>query len=182
MIKLNCRAMDQQLVEAIGAAAQKEISNAGRKTGIIFHDAGEIEIERPEGNVRYQLRALRELFAPGTDSPTVDPQDERYMPLFLGIETEIARFYENENPGLTDGAVGLTLDQLAMDPNNPPATDVLAQRIAIGLRLTLSLNDYSRPEVRAALRKIRKSVERHSKVDGRRGYLDFIVEFFGRVG
>ena len=182
IIKLNWRAMDNQLVEAIGAAAQKDISKATGRTGVIFHDAGEIEIERADGNVRYQLKAMRELFAPGSDSPTVDPQDEKYVPLFLGIETEIAWFYENENPSLTDGAVGLTLDQLAMDPNNPPATDMLAQRIAMGLRLALSLNDYSRPEVRAALRKVRKSVERHSKIDGRRGYLDFIVEFYGRGG
>jgi hypothetical protein len=148
-------------------------------TKITFHEGGEIEISKKGGTVRYQLKPMRELFVPGTDSPTVDPQDEKYMALFLEIETEIAEYYKGEDPGLTDGAVGLTLDQLAMDPNNPPAADKLAQRIAMGLRLCQSLNNYSRQEVRAALRKVRKSVDRHSKVDGRRGYLDFIVEFFG---
>jgi hypothetical protein len=172
--------MDEQLLKTLSAASKKDMAKKGRGTQIKFLEAGEIEIEKAGGSVRYPLKPLRELFAPGTDSPSVDPEDEKYMPLFLGIETEIAQYYEDENPGLTDGSVGLTLDQLAMDPNNPPASDVLAQRIAMGLRLCLSLNDYSRQEVRAALRKVRKSVERHSKVEGRRGYLDFIVEFFGK--
>ena len=140
--------------------------------------SGTLEIERPDGEpVKHTLMPLKELYAPGTDSPSVDPQDDRYMPLFLAIETEIAQYYD-EVPTLTDGTVGLVLDQLALSPE-APTPDPLAQQIQMVLRFCLSFNGYSRQEVRAALRKVRKSVERHSKVDGRRGYLDFIVKFFG---
>jgi len=175
--------MDEQLRDIIGLG--KEESTKEREAQLRIHDlSGEIEL-MPVGateSVRYTLKALRELYAPGTDTPSVDPQDDRYMALFMAIEEEIAKYYQGEDPGLTDGSVGLTLDQLAMDPESPPADDMLAQKISVALRLCLSFNDYSRQEVRAALRKVKKSVDRHSKVDGRRGYLDFIVEFFGQGG
>jgi hypothetical protein len=172
--------MDQQLIDLIGSGKKGKA-----EAGITFLDApGEIDVKGVgEGNSsRYALKPLKELYAPGTDSPSVDPQDEQYMPLFLEIESQIARYYRQDDPGLTDGSVGLTLDQLSMDPESPPAGDLLARRIALGLRLCLSLNAYSRQEVRAALRKVKKSVDRHSKIDGRRGYLNFIVEFFGSRG
>jgi hypothetical protein len=65
---------------------------------------------------------------------------------------------------------------LAMDPDGATA-DPLAKQIQFSLRLTLSLNDYSRQEVRQAIRKIAKSVNRHK--NGDRGYLMFVREFFG---
>ena len=178
-MKLNCEPMDQQLNDLLDAG-MKEVGKSGRDTRISLSSdkPGEIEIEGGGGPKSYTLKPLKDLFVAGEDSPSVDPQDERYMPLFLVIEEQISRYYQ-EDPGLTDGSVGLTLDQLAMDPTNLPAGDALAQRVSVGLRLTLSLNDYSRAEVRAALRKIRKSVDRHSKIDGRWGYLEFLVEFFG---
>ena len=175
--------MDQQLRGLIGFG--NEESTEDKEAHLRIHDLrGEIEVMPVSGTepMRYTLKALRELYAPGTDTPSVDPQDDHYMALFMAIEEEIAKYYRGEDPGLTDGSVGLTLDQLAMDPDSPPADDMLAQKISVALRLCLSFNDYSRQEVRAALRKVKKSVERHSKVDGRRGYLDFIVEFFGRGG
>jgi hypothetical protein len=71
------------------------------------------------------------------------------------------------------------LDQLGNEPNSP-GNDPLARRVNSALRLCLSLNDYSRFEVRAALRKVRKSVERHTRLAGPTGYLDFIAGFYGR--
>jgi len=172
--------MDQQLKDLMGYT--EEDGKKKRKGDLEYLDySGRIEVKGPDGVKEYTLKPLKDLYAPGTDTPSVDPQDERYIPLFLGIEGTIAGYYEDE-PGLTDGAVGLTLDQLAMDPDSTPAGDDLAREIAVELRLCLSLWDYSRQEVRAALRKVRKSVERHSKIDGRRGYLDFIVKFFGSGG
>ena len=174
--------MDQQLLDLIGDVNESQRRKV--ETEIVFCEPpGKIEVKTPDGaTALYDLKPLRELYVAGADSPSVDPQDERYMPLFMAIEGSIAGYYEQEDPGLTDGSVGLALDQLAMDPESPPAGEKLAQSIALDLRLCLSLEDYSRQEVRAALRKVRKSVERHSKIDGRRGYLDFIVEFFGPGG
>src|SRR4051812_45974977 len=93
---------------------------------------GTLEIERPDGEpVKHTLKPLKELYAPGTDAPSVDPQDDRYMPLFLAIESEIAQYYE-EVPTLTDGAVGLVLDQLALSPE-APTSDPLARQIQMVL-------------------------------------------------
>ena len=171
--------MDTELANLIGlnAPGGKEVKP---RASVKFVDMAEgaMEIARPEGPTRYALKPLKDLYAPGTDSPSVDPQDDKYMPLFLSIEGEIAQYYENDAPSLSDGAVGLVLDQLALSPEAPDP-DPLAQQVQMALRFCLSLNDYSRQEVRAAIRKIRKSVERHSKVDGRRGYLNFIVKFYG---
>ncbi len=61
-----------------------------------------------------------------------------------------------------------------MSPEAAAAADVLAARIQLSLRLTLSLNDYSRQDVRHALRKVAKSVARHTRLAGPRGYLTFL--------
>lgn len=103
------------------------------------------------------------------------------MPLFLAIEEEIARFYRQEAPSLTDGATGLVLNQLGMAPESS-MPDPLAAGIQVRLRLVLSLKNYSRQEVKAALKKIGKSVDRHTRVDGPRGYLEFIASYFARGG
>ena len=95
------------------------------------------------------------------------------MPLFLAIEQEIVRCYRL-NPLLTDGIVALAVDLLAISPESDAQHDSLARSIQLELRLLLSLNDYSRDEVRQVLRKVRKSVDRHTRRDGRRGYLDFL--------
>lgn len=127
----------------------------------------------------YKLKPLQELYGPGRNVDTVDPNDDQFMPLFLAIEEGIAQFYRRDNPKLTDGATALIVDQLGMGPESA-STDPLALRIQFGLRLCLSLNNYSRQEVKAALKKIGKSVERHTRADGPQGYLEFIAAFFAK--
>ncbi|MFI5381762.1 MAG: hypothetical protein ACHRHE_20895 [Tepidisphaerales bacterium] len=51
------------------------------------------------------------------------------------------------------------------------------EQIQLSLRMALSLNDYSRQDVKQAIRKILKSVDRHTKAAGQRGYLDFIHKY-----
>ena len=154
-------------------------TETGRTIEVLDCTTGQIVI-RGEGDPQpYTLKPLRELYGSGNGTDVVDPEDEIFMPLFLAIEEEIAKYDQTENPGLTDGTLALTLNQLGMEPE-AISGDPLSQRIQTVLRLCLSLNNYSRQEVKAALRKINKSVDRHSRVAGRRGYLDFIVKFFGR--
>jgi hypothetical protein len=43
--------------------------------------------------------------------------------------------------------------------------------------MQLSTHDYSRDEVRRGIRKILESAKRHNDLEGRRGYLDFILEY-----
>jgi hypothetical protein len=141
-------------------------------------NSGEIEVQAPDGPQRYMLKPLSELYGAGTGGDFVDPQDERFMPLMMPIEEEIADYYA-EDQTLTDGAVLLALKPLAMSPESEPA-DELGRRVQVALRLALSLNNFSRQQVRQALRHVTRSVERHTKAEGRRGYLEFISRFFRR--
>ena len=95
------------------------------------------------------------------------------------MPSEIARF-DAMDGRLNDGTVTLALNRLSMSPDEP-TEDPLIRRIQFGLRMNLSLNNYSRQEVRQAIRKIGKSAERHSEGGRGRGYLNFIEEFFGKL-
>jgi hypothetical protein len=139
---------------------------------IIPVDLETIEIAFGKRNETYHLKPLAELFGVGTGH-SFDPQDDIFLPLMLCIEEEIVKY--DTDHYLTDASVALALDQLGMDPAGA-STDPLARQIQVALRLTLSLNDYSRQEVRQAIRKIAKSVNRHK--NGDRGYLRFVREFF----
>lgn len=139
--------------------------------------SGLIRIERPAGPVEYTLKPLQELYGTGRTEGPINPVDPNYTALLLPIEEEITRYYA-ENPRLTDGGVLLALKPLAMSPE-APVTDELARRVQLALRLALSLNDYSRHEVRQGLRQVVKSIERHNQLAGNRGYLEFISQFLG---
>jgi hypothetical protein len=143
-------------------------------------DSGEIEVDTPDGVRPYMLKPLAELYGAGTGAGSVDPKDPRFEPLMMAIEGEVSRV-DAERPGLTDGAVMLALGPLAMSPESAQA-DPLAQRVQLALRLSLSISSYSRQEVRQALRHVVRSVERHTKLAGRRGYLEFIRNYFPKSG
>jgi hypothetical protein len=135
-------------------------------------DDGSIELVYRDAKEPYKLIPLEALYGAG-NGPSVDEMDDVYMPLLRCIEEEIVRFDEMREP-LTDAAVALALRELSSNPERPSA-DALARSIQTSLRLNLSLNDYSRQEVRQAIRKIEKSVMRHK--NGSRGYLEFIEEY-----
>ena len=64
--------MDQQLKDMMGLGKDEAKEKEAK---IQVHETGEIELV-PEGQsepVRYMVKPLRELYAPGTDSPSVDP-------------------------------------------------------------------------------------------------------------
>ena len=149
-----------------------------RKTKLLITDfkSGEIEVEGKDGPRKYRLKSLAELYGKGVGSASVEPLDDRCMPLFFCIEGSIVTYNREFDGSLTDGAVQITLDRLGMSPESDEANDPLAHHIQLDLRLLLSTSDYSRQEVRAAIRKIGKSVARHSRESGLRGYLDFICE------
>jgi hypothetical protein len=150
----------KELARTKGPSAAFEIVDAER--GVVELSGGE----------RFELRPLDELYGAGVGAATVDPMDDRYMPLFLAIEEAIQLVYR-ANRGLTDGAVHLALSELSMNPS-AETRDVLARAVQFQLRLLLSLDDYSRQDVKGAVRKIAKSVERHTKSGGPRGYLEFV--------
>jgi hypothetical protein len=168
--------MDTVLSEKVNACLpDKSGKYQEADISIIPIDLETIEITAGKCNETYHLKPLAELFGVGTGH-SVDPQDEAFLPLMLGIEEEIVKYDTDRH--LTDASVALALDQLAMDPAGPSA-DPLVRQLQFALRLILSLNDYSRQEVRQAIRKVAKSVQRHN--NGDRGYLRFVRQFFGKL-
>ena len=151
---------------------------AGDRTEVVI-DGEEILLEAPGGARRYPLKPLDQLYGAGAGAGSVDPKDARFTPLMLAIEEEILLCDEAVSRSLTDGAVLLALGQLAANLGSAPS-DPIARRVQVALRLTLSLNDYSRQEVRQGLRHVIRSVERHSKLAGPRGYLNFLGDLLRR--
>lgn len=123
----------------------------------------------------YMLKPLKELYGIGNGTEAVDPESDTFMPLFLAIEETIAGF-DADTRRLTDAEVALALGTLSLSPEAASA-DPLIQEIQLSLRLTVSLNNYSRQEVRQAIRRIARSVQRHTESGRGRAYLDFIEQF-----
>ena len=166
--------MDKQLQDIISPDG-----NAAKATIDFIDDAAaKIDILHGEQRETYQLKPLGELYGAGPGG-SVDPKNDAYMPLFLGIEEEIAKFDATQRR-LTDADAALALNALGMSPE-APSPDPLVQRLQCALRLNLSLNEYSRSQLRQVIRRISRSVERHTESGGGRGYLNFIQGFFGRI-
>lgn len=134
----------------------------------------EVTVGSGEKAVTYRLKPLAELYSASAGAETMDPDSKVFRALMHGIESQILRYDIAQRGRLTDGQTSIALEKLAMSPEVDVGNDVLANRIQIGLRLALSLNNYSRQEVKQAIRRIAKSVELHTKQSGARGYLNFV--------
>jgi hypothetical protein len=136
----------------------------------------EVEIAARGEKRRYKLKPLIELY--GKDRGANIKSDE-FVPLLAAIEEQVVLHNLEEEPTLSDGPVLLIMKQLGMDPDHEPA-ERLGKRIHGSLRLCLSLNEYSRQNVKNAFRQISKSIQIHTSMGGIRGYVGFIREFFGK--
>jgi hypothetical protein len=121
-------------------------------------------------------KSLAELYGTGTGNESLDPRDEQFMPLMMAIEEPFALAYRRDK-SLTDGSVIAALDKLCLNPEADYPHEPLAGKVQTMLKAVLSLNNYSRQDVRLALRKVKQSVNRHNKLGGTRGYLTFINDF-----
>jgi hypothetical protein len=169
--------MDKEFVEkmnSISAWNQVDEKSDQAEYTLAFsaEEDGLIKISSENGSFTYKLKPLSELYS-NEKSSTLDK--DRQLDLLYALEGPIKRFYEG-HPELTDGAVIRALEKLAMKPEIVDS-DALVQQINNELRLKLSSSNYSRDEVRRALRKILESAKRHNDREGRRGYLDFIMEY-----
>ncbi len=167
--------MDQQLIDIID-----RLSDAEGRAEIVINSGttfGALTIGSGEAAVKYLVKPLNELYGKGPGHDNIDPQNEHYMPLFLAIEGEIARWDTASRYRTTDGTVAIALSSLAMSPDANVEANPFALHIQLALRIALSLNDYSRQDAKQAIRKILKSVERHTKSSGQRGYLDFVHKY-----
>ena len=175
--------MDSALRELMDSAPGKDGGQGPiEKFEIALIDTarGEIEIELPDGPRRYLLKPMPELFGPDRPPPGEGwDDDDRILALLMEIEESNMQFFCDVDPDLTDSHTALVLSNLAMKPGRDPGDDALCRFLQARLRLCLSLNDYSRQEVRWALNKIERSVQLHRSLDGPQGYLTFITEQLG---
>ena len=162
--------MDDALVELI------HVKEATRQLRFKNLTNADLEIERDGQIHSYTLKPLDQLFAQGTEAQSIDIDDDDHLALLCTIEQAIL-LYDQITPGLTDGKVLLALRSLAMNPTGGASGDPLAGYIDRSLRLSLSFNDYSRNEVKLAIRKVLQSVQGHNRESGVRGYLSFIREY-----
>ncbi len=167
--------MDTTLLELMNADfGTKE--NIDQEIRIVNGRLGQIEFDLKSGVTKYTLKPLAELYGDGRGFSSADPTKSEYQSLFYSIERSILTYYEGEE-SLTDGIVCLTLDRMGVNPACDPRDDELCRCLQFDLRLLLSLENYSKQEVRQAIRTISKSVQRHSRCVT--GYLEFIANLLG---
>lgn len=169
--------MDKEFLEKINSISawhETEDQNEQAEFELEFStlEDGLITLSSANGKVTYKLKPLNALYS---NEKTDAADEDRRLSLMYAIEGAIKRFYETA-PELTDGAVIRVLEKLAMKPEIFD-DDALLKRISYELRLKLSSSQYTRDEVRQALRKILGSAKRHNDREGRRGYLEFIAEY-----
>ncbi len=137
---------------------------------------GQVKVIADKNQFIHQLKELSELYAPEQNFYLdIDWDDNYYLSLLNTIEGTI-RHIDDSNTGLTDAKIILPLEELVSRPEIK-SNDIIIIEINNRLRFQLSISDYTRREVRAALRKVLKSAKRHNRTGGIRGYLDFIKQF-----
>jgi hypothetical protein len=132
---------------------------------------GMITITADEAEFVYQLKPLKELYAEHESKKNIE---EEMMSLLYHIESTI-KGYDIENNGLTDTSVIMALEQISMKPE-APAQDMFLRIMTGNLRMFMSTHCFSRSQLRQGINRVLRSVRRHNKIDGTRGYLDFIRE------
>ncbi len=177
--------MDSELREKINRIVKEESIETddnelilpNYQIGFSIDGDGLIEVVGGKGSFAYQLKELEELYLSSEEASDIEPdwEDDHYLSLLYAIESAIRRA-DDYTPGLADSMVITALEKLAIKPelkeDNPIIKEINQQ-----LRAQLSLCNYSRYEVKRAIRKILGSVKRHNRIDGIRGYLDFIKEY-----
>ena len=170
--------MDQALRDLLNKAqAQSGKDSVTFKVSYKDPSGPTVEVPLDGQTHKHVVKPMIELYGQGVEASTLVPDSEEYMPLCVAIEEAILK-RERETHDLMDARVLLALERLAIKPEANTDPDDVATDIQAGLRLCLSLNDYSRRDVQRALRKIAKSVQRHTRADGPYGYLRFIAKFF----
>lgn len=173
--------MDKELKEKLYKIKKLKSIGKGTKSfqySIEFSEDkdGLIKVIADRGEFTYQLKELPELYAPEQSfSLDMHWDDDYYISLLNTIEGTV-RYMDDSSMGLTDAKVIYSLEELVSKPELK-SNDIMIKEINGRLRFQLSISDYTRSEVRGALRKVLRSVKRHNRTGGTRGYLDFIRQF-----
>jgi hypothetical protein len=163
--------MDDALLQIVKSLTTPDVKNEFEM--LLDPADASVTVKGAGGEIKHALKPLAELYGTGVNAETFDLTSRDYAPLCMTFEerfAEGARLFSD----FRDSHVASALDRLAINPETPPAGDPLVETLQLDLRLLLSLNNYSRRDVQRACRKIAKSVARHTREGGPRGYLTFI--------
>ncbi len=169
--------MDKELVEkldAIGAWKKGDDTEESSEQRFLFSEVNDnmVEVSSEKGRFTHKLKPLNELYVATPSSPY---DEARELQLLAANESPIKRMSE-DNEEITDSSVVFALEILSSKPEIE-TSDEIAQTVSRELRLCLSMNDYTRDEVKRAIRKVLNSAKKHNRDSGRKGYLNFIAEF-----
>ena len=103
--------------------------------------------------------------------------EENLQPLLYALEATIHRYYR-ANPRLRDVEVVAALREVQRGPRGetPRGVAGLAAELAATLA-EVSMDEYGPDDRARALRFLVASTKRHRRVDGPRGYLDFLTVY-----
>jgi hypothetical protein len=169
--------MDQEFNEVISKLKKwKSFTQPGEQLKPAYDiefskkEKGLINLVSEAETISFKLKSLNNLY----NESVKDDSQEHMLPMLHAIESSIRNFDRDEEK-LTDSRIISILDKLSMKPETESG-DPLLELINFQLRLQLSTSDYSRANVRNAVRKVLKSVKLHNSEGGPRGYIDFIYQ------
>ena len=130
--------------------------------------------------IKIKLKPLKDILLPDsartTPSAIKEGGEDEYMGMLLTIEGAIAGFYR-EDPKLKDIDVIKALKNLKKGLTKEYPAGCLEDQIQIRICAIASYKSQTKKEVQICLAHILKSVKSHRRVDGIRGYLNFIVDY-----
>jgi len=104
-------------------------------------------------------------------------QEDEYLPLLMAIEMEIRKAYSS-NPRMRDiDALRAVQEAKNLLRRRGTKASSLAASIVKSAESVAALNGYAREEALMCLSHVATSIRTHRRVDGARGYLNFIGRF-----
>ncbi|OHE24486.1 MAG: hypothetical protein A2X92_07775 [Syntrophus sp. GWC2_56_31] len=163
--------MDQEFIDKLTAISEFKRSSENEEQFAFSatfdkEKDGLIKIITDKGEFIYQLKPLEELYA----EPKLRKNlEDETVSLLYEIEKTIKDYYSIDQ-SLTDASVIMALEKLSIKPEAPAQNDFL-RNITGCLRMFMSMNRFSRSELRQGINRALRSARRHNKIDGIRGYL-----------
>ncbi|MEA1869056.1 MAG: hypothetical protein U9N09_02745 [Euryarchaeota archaeon] len=164
-------------VEALIKDVEDDLEQAGYDLEIGSYMIGE---EGDGTEIKIELKPLKDVLLP--DSARTTPyaikegEEDEYRGILLTIESAIAGFYR-EDPKLKDIDVIKALKNLKKGLTKEYPAGCLEDQIQIRICAIASYKSQTRKEVQICLAYILKSVKLHRRIDGVRGYLNFIIDY-----
>ena len=164
-------------VEALIKDVENDLEQAGYDLEIGSYMIGE---DADGTEIKIELKPLKDVLLPDsartTPSAIKEGEEDEYVGILHTIEGAIASFYR-EDPKLKDIDVIKALKNLKKGLTKEYPAGCLEDRIQIRICAIASYKSQTKKELQICLAHILKSVKLHRRVDGVRGYLNFIIDY-----